>query len=89
MKKVRILALLCMVILTLAGCSKFISKSNAMDIAMKDLGLIQINVSDLSAELDKSGETASYKVTFVYASQDYTYIIDAETGEILSTDTYK
>lgn len=76
-------------ILTLSGCSKYISKNDAMDVAMKDLGLIQINVSDLTAELDKNSDPVSYKIDFVFASKDYTYIVNAETGAILSKTTPK
>lgn len=88
MKKSRFIvaALALLLVFSLAGCGKYISKSKAMDVAMKDLGLIQINVSDLTADLDKSSDPAIYKVTFVYASQDYTYQIDAGSGSIIKKD---
>jgi uncharacterized membrane protein YkoI len=87
-KKVRIIVLLLVFVLVMsfAGCGKYLSKSKAMDVAMKDLGLIQINVSDLNAGLDKDSDPAIYKVSFVYASQDYTYVINAESGAIISKD---
>ena len=89
MKRVKICAVLLVLVLILSACSSYISKSDAMDAAMKDLGLIQINVSNLTAELDKSTSPVSYKVTFVYISQNYTYVIDAESGTVIKKDISK
>jgi len=67
------------------GCSGgYIGANGAMEVAMKDLGLLQMNVSNLTAKLDGAAVPASYKVTFIYASQTYQYLVDAKTGVIMS-----
>jgi uncharacterized membrane protein YkoI len=71
--------------LTLAGCSGgSIGKDEAMTIAVSDLGQQQINVSSLTAKLEKSGDQSIYRVDFIYATQSYEYVIDAKSKAILS-----
>lgn len=68
----------------LVGCSTYVSKDAAMDVAVHDLGLIQINVSNLEGTLDETSSPASYTVTFDYAGQHYVYVIDAKDKNVIS-----
>jgi hypothetical protein len=73
------------IVLTLMSCSiGYISKSDAMNVAMEDLNLQQINVSNLTATLKKQNTPVAYKVVFIYATQTYEYLIDAKTKAIIS-----
>ncbi|WP_320129800.1 hypothetical protein [uncultured Sphaerochaeta sp.] len=83
-KRFWLICLFVLVGILCAGCSSYISKSVAMDVAMQDLGLIQINVSNLEGTINKANTPVMYAITFDYAGQHYVYDIDAKTKDILS-----
>lgn len=81
-------ALCLLAALALSGCSGgLIGKDEAMTIAVSDLGQLQINVSNLTAKLEKSGDQSVYRIDFIYATQNYEYLVDAKSKAIISKKT--
>lgn len=77
-------AVLCL-LTSFSGCGNgYISKNDAMEVPMTDMSLQQMNVSNLTATLDDQKDPATYKVTFIYASKTYQYIVNAKTKAIIS-----
>ena len=63
--------------------NNYISKQEALNISLKDIGISQDNIRDLDLELDyKYGKTV-YEISFNYKQFEYEYYIDAENGEII------
>lgn len=83
-KSIRLLCLIVFFGLFLASCSDYVTKDAAMDAAVGDLGLIQINVSNLEGKIDKTVSPVVYTVTFDYAGQHYVYVIDAKDKSVIS-----
>lgn len=68
-----------------SGCGNgYISKNDAMEVAMEDMSLLQMNVSNLTATLEEQKNPVTYNVTFIYASKTYQYIVNAKTKAIVS-----
>lgn len=89
--KLNKLSSLCLVLVIcemfLTGCGgNNIGKDKALEIALNDAGLAKTDVRDIEVELDREvvGTTA-YEVSFEEGFDDYDYVIDAETGEILKS----
>ena len=84
--KVVVMTLVMLFVLTaFSGCGNgYISKNDAMEVPMQDMSLQQMNVSNLTAELKDQENPVSYKVTFIYASKTYQYIVNAKTKAIIS-----
>lgn len=85
------LSSLCLVLVIcemfLTGCgSNYIGKDKALEIALGDASLTQEDVRDVEVELDREvvGATA-YEVSFENGFDDYEYVINAETGEIIKS----
>lgn len=65
------------------GCGKNIGKAQAKNIALEDAGFTKADVTDLDCELDREGGVSAYEVSFDVGFDEYEYLIDATTGEIL------
>lgn len=61
----------------------YISKDNAISIALKDLKLNKNDVYNLECELDKEFNQTVYEVTFNYKNLEYEYYINPENGKII------
>ena len=61
----------------------YISRDNAISIALKDLKLTKNDVYDLECELDKEFNQTVYEVTFNYKNLEYEFYINAESGKII------
>lgn len=76
--------------LFLAGCGTdqgMIGKDAAKKIALDDAGFTEDQVKRLKAKLDKETIGVSeYEVSFRVGKTEYEYEINAETGEIRSSD---
>lgn len=63
--------------------NQYISKEQALQIALDNIGLKQSDIYDLSIERDyKYGETV-YEIDFDYQQYEYEFYIHAKTGEII------
>ena len=68
----------------------YLSKTEALTVALSDAGLEETDVRDTEIEFRHKDKQAWYEVEFEQAAPpclDYTYSIDAETGEILFSQT--
>lgn len=61
----------------------YISHQEAINIALKNIGLKQSQVRDLDCELDYRYNDTVYEVTFDYEYHEYEYYINATTGKII------
>ena len=87
MKKIVIaVVLLCALCLSACG-SKLIGKDAALDIALKDAGVEKSKAVDIDVERDSDKYSKWYEVEFHSGKLEYDYMIQAETGEILSSKT--
>ena len=66
--------------------SRFIGKSEAQDIALRDAGLTRKEVSGLHASLDHDDGGFEYEVEFHKDGAEYEYVLEAEDGDIISRD---
>lgn len=88
MRKVRrvlLAAMAALLCLSLAACG-FISGEKAIDIALADLGIDRIAAARTDAVLDKSGSSPVYHVTIDRNAFQNLYVIDAKTGDIISSE---
>lgn len=65
--------------------SQYISKDDAIEVALKDIGASKSDIYDLDAELEKKYEKAIYEVSFDYDIYEYEYYIDASNGKIVKS----
>ena len=68
----------------------YLSKTEALTVALDRAGLRETDVRDTEVEFKHKGAQAWYEVEFEQAAPpclEYTYSIDAETGEILFSQT--
>ena len=68
----------------------YLDKTEALTAALSDSGLRETDVRDTEIEFRHKDGRAWYEVTFEQTAPpclDYTYSIDAETGEILFSQT--
>lgn len=63
-----------------------ISFEKAIEIALNDLGVSKSDITGLNVDLDTDFPISQYKVEFVFNSYEYTYEINAETGEIIQIE---
>lgn len=70
--------------LALVGCGT-LSKEKAIDLALDELGLSRITTARVDAQLDESTDPATYKVIVYQAYTNQIVILDAKSGEVLST----
>ena len=69
-----------------AAASSYLSREEAIAIALKDTGLEENQVSRLKAEFDYDDGRPEYDVEFRYDIWEYEYEIHAESGKILNRD---
>lgn len=62
---------------------KYISSSEAIEKAISSLGVDKSQIFDISSELDYKYGCTVYDVDFKYNIYEYTFYINAETGEIV------
>jgi len=68
----------------LTACNNdYIGKDKAKEIALKESNLTKGTIEGLNVELEKENNKAIYEVEFVYDGYEYTYYIDATSGEVL------
>jgi uncharacterized membrane protein YkoI len=91
--KTTVLAAVCAAIsLLLTGCGSsssqsLIGRESAKAIALHDAGLPEKWVIQMDVDYDKQDEGPVYDVFFINATTKYTYIIDGDTGTIVSSNT--
>lgn len=77
----------------LRGCiisdGDYIGRGQAQEIALSDSGIVSEKASDMSVDMIKISDHVCYKVQFKGAVTDYRYIIDAETGNIVTQTFYR
>lgn len=83
----RVLVLICALVMAFAliGCG-YIGGEKAIGIALADQGIDRIGTASNKADLDKSTNPAQYKVTLDMNTYFIYYYINAETGEIISSE---
>lgn len=73
----------------IVGDGDYIGQAAAQEIAIEDAGLLSEKVQDMRSDMIKIDGDVYYKVQFTGSVTDYRYIIDAETGEILTQVFYR
>lgn len=63
--------------------SEVITRDSAIERALKKAGLTKEAVYNLEAELDKEREGVLWEVDFETKEYEYSYDIDAKTGEVI------
>ncbi len=86
MKRFIPLILILVIVSIFVGCGN-ISSEKAIDIALADLGLTRVGAARTDAVLDKGRNPVSYIVKIDLNDHLVTFIIDAKTGDILSSET--
>jgi uncharacterized membrane protein YkoI len=83
----RVLVLICafVMVFALVGCG-YIGGEKAISIALADQGIDRIGTAGNKADLDKSTDPATYKVTLDMNTYFIYYYIDAQTGDIISNE---
>ena len=71
---------------TVDGGSRTITADEAKGIAFTEAGVYEADVRDLSVELDRDGGREVYEVDFNVEHVEYSYDIDAYTGEIIKKE---
>ena len=61
----------------------YIGETEAKNIALKDIGGSEADVEELTVELLGNDNTTLYRVSYKYGDTNYSYDIDALTGEII------
>ncbi len=85
MKKALACVIVIVMMLMVVGCGT-IGSEKAISIALADQGIDRISTASNSAVLNKSDDPMTYKVTLNLNSHSIYYIINAETGEIISKE---
>ncbi len=67
----------------------YLSKEEIKDIVIKDTELNKDKISFKEIDLELDGETKKYEVEFYYNRVEYTYIVNAKTGDIIYSDYIK
>ncbi len=65
--------------------NNYISRDEAIDIALKDIKLSKSDVYDLDVELENKFNTVVYEVVFDYNRLEYEYYINATDGSIIKS----
>lgn len=85
----RMLAALCALILplSLAGCSLlYLTRRQAVNIALDNEGISGDNCTLVRAELIKDADGARWEIEFYKDRMEYDYTIDATNGDIIESD---
>ncbi len=67
-----------------AEAGSYITMSDAKTTVLENAGLLEENVVFVRLLLDSDGDVAKYDIEFVSETAEYTYTVNAVTGEILS-----
>lgn len=67
----------------LGSRDQYISKQQALDIALKDANVELRDVLERDVELEREHGRAWYEVDFDVIGRDYSYVIDPVSGQIL------
>ena len=70
-----------------ASSDAYIGEDAAIEAALAHAGINQADTTELKAELDTDDATVHYEVEFKSAGTEYSYDIDATTGEVLSFES--
>ena len=96
MKKILALVLVLIFALSLCGCGavsttpkEAITKDQAITIALDNAKLAKKDVKNLTAELDKDEKNPQWEVEFGIWDYEYSYDIDAYSGEIINAEKDK
>jgi len=86
------LALCASLCLGLTGCGsgggeQLIGRQAAKAIALEDAGLPEKWVIEMDVDYDTAGGQSVYDVFFINSTTKYSYVIDGDTGEIVSQGT--
>lgn len=85
-----LLAVAALAVCLFAGCnskqSAPITDETAQKLALKDAGLSKYDVADLHTHKGIQDNTIIYSIHFTVDAGTYVYVIDAMTGEILSSE---
>lgn len=68
----------------LAETGSYITVADAKTVVLENAGLLEENVVFVRLLLDSDGDVSQYDIEFVSATAEYTYTVNAVTGEILS-----
>ena len=63
--------------------NSYISRESAIEIALKNMGASQKEVFELEADFDRELNKSIWEVDFEHDGHEYSYYIDAVSGEIL------
>lgn len=66
--------------------SSELSEEDAKEIALKDAGVSESDISGIRIEKDRDDGKTIYEVDFYVQNKEYDYDIDTTTGEIISRD---
>ena len=66
-----------------------IGRDRAIELALNHAGLNKADVRDLEAELDRERGGTYWEVDFEYGGYDYSYDLNAQTGEIVIAEKEK
>ena len=64
---------------------KYISREEALKVALTDIGVNQEDVYDIDIELDYKYSKTVFEVNFNYGKYEYEYYINAEDGTIVKS----
>ncbi len=65
---------------------QLISRDKAIEIALEHVGFDKTQVTELEAELDREVTVTEWDVDFKQGGYEYSYDINAQTGEIIKFD---
>ncbi len=96
MKKILALVLVLIFTLSLCGCGAVsttpkekITQDQAITAALDNAKLAKKDVTNLTAELDEDGKNPKWEVEFEIWDYEYSYEIDAYSGEIITAEKEK
>ena len=69
------------------GDDPYIGDQQAIEIALKDAGFAQADVTELEVELDADDAVPHYDIGFKQGGMEYDYDVDAATGDILKSES--
>ena len=63
--------------------NNYITKEEALNIALKNINISRNNIYDVNVELDFKYNTTVYEIDFNYKNYEYEFYINATSGKIL------
>lgn len=93
-EKILAISIVLIVALALSACggravndsSSTITRERALEIALDKAGVKQSDICDLDIDLDRERGTTVWEVDFDHGNLEYSYDIDAETGDITKVE---